>query len=513
MRKIPWLMLLLLGLMLMVNLTVWAEGGEPPLIKEAVIYSDGLVFLVREGRVDFENGEGVIALLPQALRGSLNVYAKDPMLRIDQVTAFQEEIERGEEPLKSGEEFFRANIGKPLQLVTADGSLTGTVKGFIEPDLLIVTITHENGIISDEVIPVGRITAYSLLEPPVLTEKVKETAGRLRIKLQSQSITGQSTIGLSYLQTGISWYPEYILNLQSETVGDLTFSAVIKNDLDDLKGATIYLAEEGPHFTREVSPLVIFAPLEKALAYPAEVTTRRIMKGQEVEFLSGTEEERLPSLRMYKKQDFNLKKGERAVIPLFRGGVRVEPIYRLELSRSSYGSEISVGSAWKGYRIYNDSPTTHWPAGKIMINMENKSLSLSVPLSLRSLPSIPPQSSGEIRVLTDTDIETGVTEEEFERIQGALTFQERDYSSVRVTGEIRLINHKSEDIKIKVTYLVPGEVNQASDGATITKKALRLTGPNPQTEVAWEVTLPARGLTKLSYVYQTYVPMAAGIMK
>ena len=107
--------------------------------------------------------------------------------------------------------------------------------------------------------------------------------------------------------------------------------------------------------------------------------------------------------------------------------------------------------------------------------------------------------------MTDQEIKAEVTETEFERVQSALVFQGTDYSFVRIDGEIELDNTKNEPVMLKVTHLLPGEVS-AAEGGIVVKKVTLQAGPNPSSEITWELLLPAQSKRTLTYTYQTYLP-------
>lgn len=502
-KKVRWFFLFSLAIVLSLNtLSVSAETKFFPAVREIVVYTDGLGFVVRTGEVALsEDRVYVFDHLPPVLNGSLTVFTGDAAVLIEQVTAYQEE-QITQQPITGGTDFFRENVGRPVQVLTEEQTVTGKIKGFLEPNLLVVTVTHKNGVTADHVYPLDKVTAFYILEPATTTQEVKEKDGKLRIKTGKVRGSGPLVLGLSYLQTGITWVPQYTLDLQNnEHGGVLSFSATVQNDLDDLVDTTMYLAEDGPRFDRELSPLVVFDEearhYGKAPLYLAEVTTRGVSK-QAFDLAAGVEHEYLPSLLMYKKTGITLKKGERAVLPIFQGVIRVEPIYRLELARTAYNAQLRKEPIWKGYRVYNDS-AMHWVKGHVLVKMGDK------PLALQEFPFIAPRSSGTIRVLTEKSILSEVTEVEFERVQSALTYHNVQYSSVQIKGEIELLNTKDEKALLSVSHLIPGEVSAASDGASLTKQANSLSGPNPQTQVTWEVTIPAHGTKRLTYTYQTYV--------
>lgn len=471
-----------------------AESGYKLPVKEVVVYPDGFSFLVHEGEVRLRDGECVLDFLPQALRGSLRVSSPASGIAVEQVRT--EAIPK-KVAFEKKEDFFRENTSKSVQLLLEDGEfVSGKVKGFIGPDLLVVTVLHDNGT-TDQAYPLDRIDAYYFLDPADLEREKIENTGRLLVRLRGGDRNGQYPLALSYLQAGITWFPEYILDLRSEHGAELFFSAVVKNDLIDLENTTLYLAEEGPRFNGDISPLVVFTEQEESVYLKLTAGGTRAAS---VQAFAGVEETTLPSLRVYSMPSISLKKGTRIVLPLFHGVIRVEPLYCLDFTQSGHGGDYSNLPVWKGYRLFNDSSKRFWLEGQVMITSDN------IPLGLRRFPYIPPQGSGEIMVQTDSSIRARVEEEEFERTRRTMSFRGQEYILVKIRGTVILDNYKEETVKISVTQRLSGEVTAAGDQGKTTKKAPLANNPNPQTEIAWEVDLPARGEKKLTYVYQVYLP-------
>lgn len=468
-----------------------AESGYKLPVKQVVAYPDGFSFLVHEGEVKLRDGECVLDFLPQALRGSLRVFSMASGITVEQVRteAIPEKV-----PFVKTEEFLRENTGKSVQLLLADGEfVSGKIKGFIGPDLLVVTVLHGNGTI-DQAYPLDRIAGFYFIDPAKLEKEKIGKAGRIRVRLRGGDRNGQYPLTISYLlQEGIAWYPEYVLDLRSEQGAELVFSAVVKNDLTDLENTTLYLAEEGLRFDGDVSPLVVFTEEEEELALYATLP-------ESLRAFSGVGEITLPSLRVYSMANVSLKKGTRVALPLFHGTIRIEPIYCLNLAKRGYGGDYSNLLVQKGYRLFNDSTKRFWVEGQVMITSDN------IPLGLRHFPYVPPQGSGEVIVQTDSSIRARVEEEEFERTRRTISFRGQQYTLVKVRGAVILDNYKEETVRISVTQRLSGEVTAAGDQGKITKKAPLADDPNPQSEIAWEVDLPARGEKRLTYVYEIYLP-------
>ncbi len=496
-----------LSALMVVLLLVFAGGisaGYRPPITEAVIFPDGFAFLVRKGEIALENSECVFDLLPQALNGSLEVFSTDSGLVLEEVVAYREE--RTEEiPVCSLAELFRANTGKMVELRVNDEVVSGVVKSFLDPHYLVVSTTDDEGNSTDQLYSLEWIGAYHFLEPVSLARQETGCEGKLRVRFRESGIRSATyPVGISYLQAGLSWSPEYVINIDpSEQSGVFSFSGVVVNEVDDLVNTTVYLAEKGPQFAFGLSPLVVFETDQGFTARRSELTAMGV-QSDKLAFASGIEMETSASrvmYNMYRRNEVTLKKGERVLLPLYRSGVRVEPLYQVRLFRSSGSSgQISAEPVWKVYRIYNNSPFP-WIEGRVMLMMAER------PLGMGAFPYIARNQSGEIQVMMEPAIRVKASEIEFERVQGGIDFQDREYAFVRIRGEIEIDNTKDTEVTLKVTHEVPGEVVSVGEGGTVVRKAVLQAGPNPTSELNWEITLWPRSQQKLNYTYQTYLPI------
>src|SRR5690606_7683698 len=213
-----------------------------------------------------------------------------------------------------------------------------------------------------------------------------------------------------------------------------------------------YLVEKGAQFSPELSPLVFFPTDQGYVAKRAELTAMGLRAVESMAYVPSPSTVDASSLIMYKHNNVvNLKKGERIQLPLFRGALRVDPLYQVKLSRTLFSQEVEVEPVWKVYRVYNNS-SIPWIEGRVLLMMRDR------PLGMGEFPSIAINQSGEIRVMTEPEIRVQASEVEFERVQGSLVYKEQEYALVRVRGEITLENTKNTQVKMKVTHQVPGEV-------------------------------------------------------
>ena len=283
-----------LSALMVVLLLVFAGGisaGYRPPITEAVIFPDGFAFLVRKGEIALENSECVFDLLPQALNGSLEVFSTDSGLVLEEVVAYREE--RTEEiPVCSLAELFRANTGKMVELRVNDEVVSGVVKSFLDPHYLVVSTTDDEGNSTDQLYSLEWIGAYHFLEPVSLARQETGCEGKLRVRFRESGIRSATyPVGISYLQAGLSWSPEYVINIDpSEQSGVFSFSGVVVNEVDDLVNTTVYLAEKGPQFAFGLSPLVVFETDQGFTARRSELTAMGV-QSDKLAFASGIEME------------------------------------------------------------------------------------------------------------------------------------------------------------------------------------------------------------------------------
>ena len=100
------------------------------------------------------------------------------------------------------------------------------------------------------------------------------------------------------------------------------------------------------------------------------------------------------------------------------------------------------------------------------------------PLGMGDFPYIARNQSGEIRVMMEPAIRVKANEVEFERVQGGIDFQDREYAFVRIRGEIELDNTKDTEVTLKVTHEVRGS-GFIGEGGTVVKKQSSKPGPIP----------------------------------
>jgi hypothetical protein len=493
-RRIGYIFLT--GFICMVIGSVWAAEEFTPPIREVVVYTNDLAYIIRKGDATLSDGECVLGTTTDILGGSLSVVSFDPQIHVKEITASKNSVET-HEPWRHLADFFRANIGKRLRVTTDTEKKEGILQGMAGDEAIILEDLTKK---ETWIYPLTQITGYTFLEPVKLQASCDKVQLRLRV---DGAVEDQCSFGVNYLANGLSWSPHYHLALDGEEQGELSFKAIVRNQLEDLKGVNLRLVGAVPQLPIGLSPLVKWDdPTEPSVCVPPGsglFTVNQFAEQKRLEFLSDNiSVESVSSLTLYQQEGFSLKQGENAQISLFSGLVQVTPVYRLELYRASLGAELSKPEVWKGYRIANSSDFL-WTAGPVFVTANNN------PLGEVMLTTTPTGESAELKLTKDEAVLAKVSEDEFERVQGSLVYKQQEYALVQVSGQIELVNTKDEPILIRISHRVPGEVNRTSDDGSVKKSPSPVQGPNPQSVITWEISLPANGGKSINYTYQSYI--------
>ena len=486
----------LTGFICMIIGSAWAAEEFIPPICEVVVYTNDMAYVIREGEAVLSDGECILETTTDILGGSLSVVSFDPEIQIKEITASKSSVETFGS-WRNLAEFFQANIGKRLRLTAGSEKKEGMLRGMAGDSAIVLEDSAKKETL---VFPLTQITGYAFLEPVEL----HPTREKVQLKLLIDgTVEERCGLGVNYLTNGLSWSPLYHLALDGENQGELSFKAIVRNQLEDLNGVNLQLVGAVPQLPTGLTPLVKWDdPTEPSVCVPrgggAFVVDLLAEQTQSELLADDISIESVSSLTLYQKESFSLKKGENAQISLFNGLVQVTPVYRLDLYRASLGAELSKSEVWKGYRIANSSDFL-WTAGPIFVTVNNK------PQGEVIMTTTPAGEAAELKLTKEEAVLAKVSEDEFERVQGSLVYKQQEYALVQVSGQIELVNTKDEPILIRVSHKIPGEVNRTSDDGTIKKSPSPVQGPNPQSVITWEINLPAKGEKSINYTYQSYI--------
>jgi len=531
-----------------------AEDVPLPVLKTRpqtiAVFKNGLGFFIREGEVRLVDGWAVSDSIPQASLGSLWIGALDSGARLEQVVSLKEERSR-ERAALSIPELFKANVGKRVAFTVDNKLIEGKIKGVLDvspgrgdkaeayderraalpkPDGGDVVIIETSR--GDVAVNKNLVNTVQFLDPPATSVSGTETLKRMKFKVAPAR--DQARIGLFYLQKGISWTPAYLLNLVDDKKVRMTMQALLMNDVEDFEGTDLLFVVGYPHFIFSdiLSPLTQDQSLAQFLSALAAGGRRDVSSGSlaniAVQRMSEMEEGQgvgpadsisssgggpegiaMEDLFFYRQPGVSLKKGERALYPIFSELVDYSPIYEWTIpDTASVDSEgdprrqdqgKTREQVWHSLKLKN-STAYPWTTAPALAVREGK------PMAQEILDYTSKGSSVSLKLTIASDVKTSRQEVEAERQRG-VTVSGHTYDLVSVRGELRIKNNKDKPVTMDVKKSLTGEVLEVSPQGKTQKMAegLGLRAINPNSRITWEILLnPGQDIT-LSYKYKIFV--------
>ncbi|MCJ7611516.1 MAG: DUF4139 domain-containing protein [Candidatus Aminicenantes bacterium] len=531
-----------------------AEDVPLPVLKTRpqtiAVFKNGLGFFIREGEVRLVDGWAVSDSIPQASLGSLWIGALDSGARLEQVVSLKEERSR-ERAALSIPELFKANVGKRVAFTVDNKLIEGKIKGVLgvspgpgetagiydnrraalpKPDGGDVVIVETSR--GDVAVNKNLVNTVQFLDPPATSVSGTETLKRMKFKVAPAR--DQARIGLFYLQKGISWTPAYLLNLVDDKKVRMTMQALLMNDVEDFEETDLLFVVGYPHFIFSdiLSPLTQDQSLAQFLSALAAGGRRDVSSGSlaniAVQRMSEMEEGQgtgpadsisssgggpegiaMEDLFFYRQPGVSLKKGERALYPIFSELVDYSPIYEWTIpDTASVDSEgdprrqdegKTREQVWHSLKLKN-STAYPWTTAPALAVREGK------PMAQEILDYTSKGSAVNLKLTIASDVKTSRQEVEAERQRG-VTVSGHTYDLVSVRGELRIKNNKDKPVTMDVKKSLTGEVLEVSPQGKTQKMAegLELRAINPNSRITWEILLnPGQDIT-LAYKYKIFV--------
>jgi len=493
-------------------------GGEEknphlwePKTTSVSVFKNGLGFFLREGEVSLRDGWCVACEVPPAAFGTLAIFSEKQGEAVDvvgsgpgEVVAFDgkdapEDKNYKETRLKS---YLNLRLALTYKHNGKDESAAGK----------LISVSSDFAILEGEqncfAVPTTDIKELRLLDLPV----------RIHVACEGAKSPSKAKLGMAYLRKGITWIPEYTLEILDDTSAQLTLRGTLVNEAEDLIHCDVNFVVGVPHFihTDYLTPIAAqqairtigtaLVPREiqsqmantAALLLPHEGGTETIRPVTEVanrlqEILGGLpqiENASASDFTVYTKKDLTLRRGEKAIITLFVKKVGYSHIYRW-----------STPESMKHYIVAHNDTDTAWTTGACL------TLSGGQPLSEDLLKYTPKGGKSEIPVTTAINIACSQSETETDRKLNAHS-PARDYflDLVSLKGELTLKNFEKRPAEIIITAFIAGKPISASDGGALSVDTNKLKLEERCGTVRWQVTLAPNEEKHFNYEYERYVP-------
>jgi len=554
-----------MGLALFASMnTVRAEEGKLPDVKLKIeriaLFKNGLGFV--NSTATLTSGEKTLRIgqLPVPSFGTFWVgYARDVNVR-SLVTAMEEWEEKF--PVQSMGQFLQANAGRRVTLRTGSGD-NDVLEGIVVPEVAETGVPEpSNPYFMDSRrqlnqnerylsgFPAGNVlllktdkgtialNASSVMRADfgngdILTS-VSLKQKRPSIRLELESPASGKKISVSYLARGVTWTPGYLIDLSDAKTAKFSAQALIVNELIDFNNVRLELVTGFPNirFGEVSSPVAMSQSLadflnslargrsENARGGGQSMLTQQAVMVNTASFDAfeapaqpgySTAEAGVVSedLFLYPVENFTLKRGETAWLPLFTAEMVYKHIYTWKIrdfldleDRYRPDGERSDGKiaqeVWHSCRLVNNlkMPLTT-AAAEFVTNGAFTGQDICYYTA--------PGAETTIRINRAMNVLAEEAEVEVERRRNAATFHGYSYDLVKVKGELKLRSRIDKPVQVEVTKELSGQVMEKLPAAKDVQTAKGLKQVNPKHILTWEIELKPGAELKLSYIYQVYI--------
>jgi len=496
-------------------------------VREVTIFKNGLAFIAHEGGLRVRDGAVVFEYLPEPVLGTFWAHVSGRRASLTSVVASTQDVTESRTAISLAE-LLRANAGASVSLSVRSGGeivkVTGTLVGIPEREVereittparyeydyrsrrqvevpastRTETVDERGDIVlvqrGEELhaFPLASVESVSFGEKAATT--FDETVEKRRLRLNISGGRGETTVGLTYLQRGLRWIPEYTVTIDDEGQAWLKLQGTIVNDMIDLDDVTTYLVVGVPSFAFEdqISPLALREAAAQLSEYFASGPTQlgrfsnAIMsqslslgdaRGGAGQPFQPTAEALGPQedLFLYKIGHISLKKGERMIVPVIEVKATYTDAYTWQvpfrpppellnnlnnedrelLLRMSSGRRVG-----HKLRLKNESEVP-WTTGPAMIVKNGQVLAQAL-LRYTSVGN-----EVDVDVTVATDVHAKKWEKQTAREDNAKTIGSHSYTRLDMRGFLELTNYKEEAVTVEITRAVLGSVTTADNDGTI----------------------------------------------
>ena len=484
-------------------------------VQSVAVFKNGLGFFMREGDVTLRDGWCQAEEIPPAVFGTLAIFAHDEHELIDIVGAGQGEVTAFDDhDAPADEATIRARLQASLHMETQltyrrhdrDADAAGKLVS-IGPKYAI--LENDAG---SQAVPVAEIRSMKLTRMPLRMHVARDVDAPQR--------KGDSTrIGVAYLRSGITWIPEYTIRILDDDTAELTLRGTLVNEAEDLIHADVHFVVGVPHFTHTqyMAPVAVGQAIRAIGAATAPIMLQNQFmnraalandNGQRQLLTSGNAipaDERLASTlgnlppmqsaaatdyTTYTRKDMTIRRGEKAIVMLFRKQVKYSHVYRW----------TPPGEMHHFLVLHNDTDTAFTTDPALAI-------SDSMPLGEDILKYTPKGGRGEFPITQAINIATRSREQEVDRELKAFSPRHDRYLDlVTLGGELLLRNFEDRPADLHIELNLPGHPTFASDDGDLQNDPSKLSLTDRAGVIRWSITLKPGESRKVSYKYQRYVP-------
>lgn len=513
--------LILLGLL--IPTITFAQHPLPT--KSVSIFKNGTAFVIRSGEVSPEDGKFRIGHehLPPAMFGT--VWLTSPDQNLGAVSTF---IDTTEKTMMATDYFTSAkeNLGKKATFILGkEDTITGVIRD--ARDQMIAVQGSEVW----SLIPAKDIRRLQYHDRPELSFTRKEAERLMQVEFNEPK--AKQTVDFMYLRQGISWYPQYRIDLLDNDKANLTFRAEIGNDAEDIVDSEVNFVVGIPNFqfSNMQDPLFYFAPMDRfnnsfaagnanqgflqARADVSQQFSNTISYASSQDDFAGLPApvevagESQEDLFYYSINGVTLPRGGRAMYTIFSREIEVQHIYEAKLpantaASSSYYDDAETRPEPVLHRLkMKNNSTQPFTTGAAMVFRSSEGTSR--PISQDKINYTPAGGQTFLTMTNASDVEVRHKENETARQINAKRYKKNQYDLVTVSGEVTVKNHKTSEIRLDIRRTITGSLEKTNPEWLLSQRTNFNGTLNDITDVCWELELEAGQEMTIKYEYEIYV--------
>lgn len=527
-------------------------------VREITVFKDGHAFVLHEGSVPTHDGKVRLAFLPNPVIGTFWPYSADSKVRLVSARAGVEELKTQRHATELAD-LLRANPGARVSVQEIDRNYEARIAAL--PELESETQEAQSGAVSGSiamfetqtglrVVKLERLLDVTFIDAPQrkIADKKNQNVMTLQLDWGQQTAQDSAQIGMTYLQKGIRWVPNYRMTLDDDGQATLELQATLINEMLDFEDVKLHLVIGVPSFDfKETSdPFGLqqqAAELSRYFQQPAQTAhafSNSIMLQTQVarrnEFrgagTAGSQGAEIPGstaneeLFIFTVDGISMRKGERMVVPVGRWTVAAEERFQLVLpSRPprEIHAHFNTDQQAQLAKLYHqpkvnrmvlatnssDAPFTTAPT----LFVANNRL-----LGQGMMTYTPIGAQVEVKVNAAIDISVTHEETELSRSPSVRKWGGYDYDQIDLQGQIGLTNRRDQPVQVRVVREVMGLIDEANQEGRIVRRGLQEQSDyarpfwwtwyswpawwhqlNVHTDVSWNLTIEPGKQVDLSY--------------
>ncbi len=502
------------------------------------IFKNGSAFFLKSGNVKTTDGNYKITEnIPSALFGTLWIHS--PKGDLKNISSYTDKIEETRQyRAKAIEEILNINKGKKMVLHIGKGEVLEGVLEDIEKEKAgaenlnnvslnsIVTFRTEKIWLTFYTSEIRRI---EFLEKPNQLVEFKKKKEKPVVKIDFNSKKTEQSLDLMYLENGLSWSPNYLIELIDDNTANLTLRSEVVNNAENIIDADINFVVGIPNFrfATKLSSLVdfmkTFTPSLDVNRFSNIAPAQTLNYGieQDMDFQHdlfnsnndiGSAQE---DLFFYTLKNINLKKEGRGHYQIFKTKIDIAHIYECNLETNSASKNYyqknflfqpdNKNKVFHSIKLENQT-NYPWTTGAAMVVKGTKS---AKPISQDQLNYTPINGNSFVKLTQAPDVKVKHAEKEIERQDKAMKNpSDKRYflDLITVQGQVKIKNYKAKNIDLNIRRTIIGQLLESSTDWLRSDRVNRTGSQNPTTDVCWEISVESGKELIITYTYKVYVP-------